>query len=80
MRHRISEIMAGYPLKERAFYNRIFWLALLNIEAYNRGYFDVLLSDTDDVYTFARFIEKIPDIKLWLDLDNDIGDAEWILT
>jgi hypothetical protein len=65
----------GYPLKTRAFYNRILWMMWLNLEATRHGYFDVLLSDTEDPFTWFRFVEAIPDIKLWLDIDNDIGNV-----
>lgn len=71
----MSETLIGYPLSTRAFYNRIFWLMWLNIEAVRHGYFEVLLSDTDDIYTWTRFVDKIPDIKLWLDIDGDIGNV-----
>jgi hypothetical protein len=67
------QVMEGFPLKTRAFYNRIFWLMWLNLEAYRHGYFDVLLSETEDPITWFRFVEAIPNIKLWLAIDDDIG-------
>jgi hypothetical protein len=67
-----EEMFAGYPLATRAFYGKIIYMMLLNDLAYRRGYFDVRLCDTNDPFTWFRFVEQIPDIKLWLDIDDDI--------
>lgn len=68
-------VMEGYPQDSRAFYNRVCWICVLNLEAYRHGYFDVLLCETEDPFTWFRFVEAIPDIRLWLAIDDDIGNV-----
>ena len=53
----------GYPDSTRIFYNRMFYVLMLNQVAVQRGLFDVLLCDTEDVYTWVRFAESIPRLK-----------------
>lgn len=65
----------GYPAKTRDFYSKIVWMMWLNAEAYKRGYFDTLLSDTDDIFSWFRFVEMLPDIKMWMAIDEDLGFA-----
>lgn len=58
-----------YPLKTRAFYDRILFLACLNLEAYNRGLVSHRVSDNEkkpteiDELNWQIFIAKIPHIK-----------------
>jgi hypothetical protein len=69
--------MTTYPLQSQALYNRVCWLACLNIEAHRRGYFDTLLCETadTDIETWLRFIDAIPQLKLWLEIDQEIGNV-----
>lgn len=67
-----STTFQGYPESTQRFYHPMLWMLLLNIESYRRGLFDVLLSETDDVYTFARFVEDLP---RQLKFNDDIGNV-----
>jgi hypothetical protein len=50
----------GFPESTQRFYQPLLFMLMLNIQSYKRGLFDVLLCETDDVYSFVRFIEDLP--------------------
>lgn len=58
----------SYPVETRVFYKRIIFVMMLNAAAVRHGLFDVLLSDTDDIVTWIRFYDAVPQIQVRLGL------------
>lgn len=54
---------AGFPLETRKFYSQLIFVLMLNQAATKAGLFDTLFADTDDVFTWLRFYEAIPELK-----------------
>ena len=57
------KLFEGFPSETRLFYAKIVYMMMLNKVAYDRCLFDTLLCDTDDVFTFIRFVEQMDDIR-----------------
>lgn len=66
-------IFKDFPQSTRGFYGKIFYMMMLNDLAVRKGLFDVRLSETNDPFTWFRFVEQINDIKEALGLDDDLG-------
>lgn len=56
--------------ESRRFYARIFNRAILNIHAVRKGYFDVLICDSNEDDIMARWEEAVPQIMEMIILDN----------
>lgn len=52
----------GYPRDTRLFYAQVLYVMMLNIAAVKQGLFDVLLSETEDPFSWFRFYDQIPSI------------------
>lgn len=63
-----EELFETYPVETRVFYKRIIFVMMLNAAAVRHELFDVLLSDTDDIFTWMRFYDAIPQIQVKLGL------------
>jgi hypothetical protein len=61
-----THMFKDYPLSTQVFYGRIIYMVTLNLLAVQKGVFDVLLSETDDVYSFIRFRHRMNDISILL--------------
>lgn len=59
--------------KSRIFYSRVFNTAMLNLHAVRKGYFDVLICETDDPLIMVRWREAVPQIVAMIKLDNARG-------
>ena len=68
---------SSYPPSTRMFYNRIIFVTMLNIAAVKQGLFDVLLSDTDDVWTWFRFYDQVPELSMRLGLTMVDEDSRY---
>lgn len=55
----------------KRFYSRVFNLALLNLHAVRRGYFDTLICETDDPAVLIRWRKAVPQIVCMMQLDNE---------
>ena len=64
------ELFKGYPLETRAFYNKLLYTVVLNDLAVQHGLFDVYLSDTDDIFSWFRFVDAMPNIMTRLGVDK----------
>ena len=67
MNRRLFESMDD---KSRVFYSRIFNTAVLNIHAVKRGYFDILICETEDPTIMLRWREAVPQIVAMIKMDN----------
>jgi hypothetical protein len=67
MTRKIFEGMDGHS---KAFYSRVFNTALLNLHAVRRGYFDILICESDDPLIMLRWREAVPQIVMMIKLDN----------
>lgn len=54
---------ADFPETTRKFYSRIMFVMMLNQAAFKKGLFDVDLVESDDIYSWMRFYDAIPDLK-----------------
>lgn len=65
----VAKSFQHYPLKTKAFYYRILWLAWLNLEAYNKGLITHRLCDSEtkptelDELNWQIFVAKVPYFK-----------------
>ena len=57
----------------RRFYSRVFNTAMLNLHAVKRGYFDILICETEDPSVMIRWREAVPQIVRMIQLDNAKG-------
>jgi len=64
----VDDIFIGYPNETRNFYRRLFFDLIMNLDAYQYGLFDTLLSDSDDKDDWARFYMAMTDIQMKLRL------------
>lgn len=46
----------------RAFYSRVFYNVLLNLNAVRMGYYDVLLCETDDPLAGLKWRQSLPQV------------------
>jgi hypothetical protein len=69
-----STPFAGYPESTKKFYTNILYMMALNDLAVSKGYFDVRLCDTNDMISWFRFVEMMPQLEAWLKIDKDIGN------
>ena len=59
----------------RRFYSKVFNTAMLNLHAVRRGYFDILICETNDPKIMLRWREAIPQIVRMIQLDNAKGPS-----
>lgn len=63
-------LFAGFPQETRQFYNQLIFVLMLNQAAVKSCLFDTLFADTDDVFTWMRFYEQLPELKARLGLSQ----------
>lgn len=56
--------------ESKRFYSRIFNTAVLNEYAVRRGWFDALISETDDPSVMIRWREAVPQIVMLIKVEN----------
>jgi hypothetical protein len=61
-----------HPASTQVFYGRMIYMLGLNALAVQLKLFDVLLCETDDEYSFVRFIEQMNDIALTIRKRNQL--------
>lgn len=66
------ELFTDFPRETRVFYNRLIYMMALNDLAVQHGLFDVHLSDTDDVFSWFRFVEVMDDIEKTLEITDKL--------
>lgn len=49
-------------LAVRAFYSKVFYMVVLNINAVQMGFYDVLLCETDDPMAGVKWKEALPQV------------------
>jgi hypothetical protein len=71
------ELFVGYPEGVRKLFTDMLYMLDLNIKAVDRGYFNVLLSNTndrsEDMLAWLDFVEQMVQIQDWIDIDEAIG-------
>lgn len=62
--------------ESKRFYSKIFNTAVLNHHAVKRGWFDTLISESDDPKIMSRWREAVPQIVMLIKLENSQDKSE----
>lgn len=72
----MRELFTEMDDDSKKFYSRVFNTCLLNLHACRRGYFDTLISETDDPSVMLRWRLAVPQIVRLFQIDNQAKPKE----
>jgi hypothetical protein len=70
------KLFDSMDIDSKRFYSKIVNTSVLNLHAVKRGWFDVLICETDDPDVMARWREAVPQIVLLIKIENNKGKEE----